>query len=145
MWWWYRTHLQEGLPWTFSDIEILILDRWSNWCLGWWSKGLALGVRHQLDEVNIFVPLLENLPSRLLYWTQYLGLGIKRQPSLPHCVCTSSLNNYFLLIVFNCINKCKSFGLTISLYSYFGAYKLLLYVKYSLHIITYKDNLSQLV
>jgi len=37
----------------------------------------------QLDEVNIYVPLPENLPSRILYCTiktQHLELGIKGNP-----------------------------------------------------------------
>ena len=142
--WWCIAHLQEGLLWMFSHIEILGLGRWSNQCLGWWSKYLALGIRHQLDKVNIFVPLPENLPSRLLYCNiniQQLELGIKGNPPyLNVCAPDHSMTTYFwLLIIAYVIVKAL---LAISFYSYFRFYMLLLYVEHSLHIDTYKDKLS---
>ena len=58
----------------------------------------------QLDEVNIYVPLPENLPSRILYCTiktQHLELGIKGNP--PYLsVCTphpSMITSFWLLCI----------------------------------------------
>ena len=102
-----------------------------NWASIGWAQYFRPAPRKSMFKVTL-----------LYYQNTTLGIRYQRQPSLPQCVCTPSLNDCFLLIAFYCIWNHKCFGLTISLDSYFGVYILFLYIKCSMHIDTYKDKLS---
>lgn len=131
----------------YGRFHMLRFSFWTNGLTGVWvGDQKVLHLELGIDQMRpIFCPTSKKLPS-LYYQHTTIGIGHQRQPSLPGCRCTYSLNNYFHLISFYCICNCKSFGLTISLCSYFRVCKLLLFVKYALHIDTYKDiKLSQFV